>query len=71
MSRRIDPDVRKLPRESSPASLENWARRRGTLSADEKERHLGLDDVFLMLRTMQAEFNERNMFSKAAQKAQG
>lgn len=69
--RRIDPDVRKLPRESSPASLENWARRRGTLSADEKERHLGLDDVFLMLRTMQAEFNERNMFSKAAQKAQG
>ena len=68
--RRIDPDVRMLPRESSPASLENWARRRGTLKADEKERHLGLDDVFLMLRTMQAEFNERNMFPKSAQRAQ-
>ena len=60
--RRLDPEVRILPRESSPASLENWARRRGTLRPSEKERHLGLDDVDLMLRTVQAEFKERNMF---------
>ena len=60
--RRLDPEARILPRESSPASLENWARRRGTLKPSEKERHLGLDDVDLMLRTVQAEFKERNMF---------
>ena len=60
--RRVDPEVRTLPRESRPATLENWARRRGTLSADESEVHLGLDDVELMLRTVQAEFAERNMF---------
>lgn len=60
--RRLDPEVRILPRESSPASLENWARRRGTLKPAENERHLGLDDVDLMLRTVQAEFKERNMF---------
>jgi len=59
--RRIDPDVRSLPHESRPASLEQWARRRGTLAAGEAERHLGLDDVFLMLRTVRAEFAERNM----------
>lgn len=61
--RRLDPDVRTLPRESSPASLENWALRRGTLKPGEKERHLGLDDVFLMLETMQAELSERRMFA--------
>lgn len=60
--RRVDPEVRTLPRESRPATLENWARRRGTLLADESEVHLGLDDVELMLRTVQAEFAERNMF---------
>lgn len=60
--RRVDPEVRILPRESRPATLENWARRRGTLAADEFEAHLGLDDVELMLRTVQAEFAERNMF---------
>lgn len=60
--RRVDPEVRILPRESRPATLENWARRRGTLAADESEVHLGLDDVELMLRTVQAEFAERNMF---------
>jgi hypothetical protein len=59
--RRIDVDGRSLPRESFPNTLENWARRRGTLRADEKERHLGLDDVFLMLRTVQAELVLRNM----------
>lgn len=59
--RRLDPDVRSLPRDSHPASLENWARRRGTLKKGEKERHLGLDDVILMMRTVQAEFKERNM----------
>lgn len=60
--RRVDVEVRTLPRESAPASLENWARRRGTLKRDEKEVHLGLDDVVLMLETVQAEFKERNMF---------
>lgn len=60
--RRVDPEVRTLPRESRPATLENWARRRGTLLAGESEVHLGLDDVELMLRTVQAEFAERNMF---------
>ncbi|MDI9590609.1 MAG: 3'-5' exonuclease [Acidobacteriota bacterium] len=59
--RRIDVDGRSLPRESFPNTLENWARRRGTLRSDEKERHLGLDDVFLMLRTVQAELVLRNM----------
>ena len=59
--RRIDADGRALPREAFPNTLENWARRRGTLKADEKERHLGLDDVFLMLRTVQAELALRNM----------
>ena len=59
--RRIDVDGRALPRESFPNTLENWARRRGTLAADEQERHLGLDDVFLMLRTVQAELALRNM----------
>ena len=62
--RSIDEEVRTLPRESSPASLENWARRRGTLAQDEAERHLGLDDTNLMLRTMQAEFNRKGMFAK-------
>ena len=59
--RRIDVDGRALPRESFPNTLENWARRRGTLRPDEKERHSGLDDVFLMLRTVQAELTLRNM----------
>lgn len=61
--RRIDVDGRSLPRESFPNTLENWARRRGTLKPDEKERHLGLDDVFLMLRTVQAELTLRNMLT--------
>ena len=52
-----------LPHEGRPASLESWARRRRTLVAGESEVHLGLDDVELMLRTVQAEFNERNMFA--------
>ena len=59
--RRIDPEVRVLPRESRPATLENWARRRKTLAAGESERHLGLDDVDLMFATVLAEFAERNM----------
>ncbi len=59
--RRIDVDGRSLPRESFPNTLENWALRRGTLKPGEKERHLGLDDVFLMLRTVQAELVLRNM----------
>jgi hypothetical protein len=59
--RRLDPEVKTLPRESHPAALENWALRRGTLKMGEKERHLGLDDVDLMLRTVLAEFSKHNM----------
>lgn len=59
--RRVDPEVRTLPHETRPASLESWALRRGTLKAGESERHLGLDDVELMLATVQAEFTVRNM----------
>ncbi|MDO4537444.1 MAG: 3'-5' exonuclease [Coriobacteriales bacterium] len=62
--RRIDPEVRMLPHDAKPAALETWARRRKTLSANEKERHLGLDDVDLMIRTVEAEFAERNMFAE-------
>ena len=59
--RRVDPEVRTLPHETRPASLESWAQRRGTLKPGESERHLGLDDVELMLATVQAEFTIRNM----------
>ena len=62
--RSLDADVRSLPRESVPAALENWARRRGTLAPDANEQHLGLDDTDLMLRTVQAEFNLKNLFAK-------
>ncbi len=62
--RRLDSEVATLPRESAPASLENWARRRGTLAADEAEQHLGLDDTDLMLRTVQAEFARKEMFAQ-------
>ena len=62
--RRVDPEVRTLPHDSHPAALETWAKRRGTLAANEKERHLGLDDVWLMFNTVQAEFAERNMFAE-------
>ena len=60
--RRLDPEVKILPHEARPSALESWAKRRGVLQQDEKERHLGLDDVSLMFRTVQAEFKERNMF---------
>lgn len=63
--RQLDPEVKTLPRESSPAALENWARRRGTLQASENEVHQGLDDTELMLKTVQAEFNARNCFKTA------
>ena len=63
--RRLDPEVRTLPREMRPSALESWAKRRGTLKANEKERHLGLDDVDLMIRTVEAEFCERSMFGDA------
>lgn len=59
--RELDPQVRKLPFDSHPAALENWARRRGTLAEGEAERHLGLEDTDLMLRTVFAEFRERNL----------
>lgn len=59
--RALDPEVRFLSWEAKPASLEAWAQRRGVLSADEEERHLGLDDVDLMFRTLIAELKERNL----------
>lgn len=62
--RRIDPEVRTLPHDAKPAALETWARRRKTLKANEKEKHLGLDDVDLMIRTVEAEFAERGMFAE-------
>ncbi|MBY4796932.1 3'-5' exonuclease [Collinsella sp. AGMB00827] len=62
--RRLDGEVNSLPRESAPAALENWARRRGTLSGGESERHLGLEDADLMLRTVQAEMNRKGMFAR-------
>ena len=62
--RRIDPEYKTLPHDSHPAALESWARRRHTLKANQKERHLGLEDVDLMFRTVQAEFRERNMFGE-------
>ena len=61
--RRIDPEVRTLPHDAKPAALETWARRRKTLKANEKEKHLGLDDIELIFRTAEAEFAERNMFA--------
>lgn len=62
--RKLDGEVNTLPRESAPAALENWARRRGTLTEGEDEVHLGLDDTDLMLRTVQAEMNRKTMFAK-------
>ena len=59
--RALDPEVRFLSWEAKPASLEAWAQRRGVLAADEEERHLGLDDVALMFRTLIAELQERNL----------
>ena len=59
--RKLDPEVKTLPRESSPASLENWARRRKTLESNDKEKHLGLEDVDLMFKTVQKELLERGL----------
>lgn len=60
--RELDPETKYLPHEQRPSSLESWARRRGTLGQDEAERHLGLDDTDLMLKTVIAEFTERSLF---------
>lgn len=60
--RALDPAYKTLPHEAKPTALENWAKRRGTLAEDESERHLGLEDVDLMFKTVQAEFKERNIF---------
>ena len=61
MCRALDPEVRRMSWDQHPATLENWARRRGTLAADSEERHLGLDDTDLMLRTVLAELGEREL----------
>ena len=61
MCRALDPEVRRLSWDQHPATLENWARRRGTLAADSEERHLGLEDTDLMLRTVLAELKEREL----------
>ncbi len=60
--RSLDPEYSALPHDSRPGALENWALRRGTLKPGETERHLGLEDVDLMFRTVQAEFKARNVF---------
>ena len=59
--RALDPEVKFMSWEAHPASLEAWSQRRGTLAADEEERHLGLDDTELMFRTVLAELKERNL----------
>lgn len=59
--RALDAEARRLSWDQHPAALENWARRRGTLADDAVERHLGLDDTDLMLRTVLAELQERNL----------
>lgn len=64
--RMLDPEVKSLPRESSPAALENWAKRRHVLDKTDKEVHQGLDDTHLMFKTVQAEFIERNCFAVQA-----
>lgn len=61
----LDPEIRSLPRESSPAALENWAKRRHVLEKTDKEAHQGLDDTDLMFRTVQAEFAARGCFEEA------
>lgn len=61
LCRGLDPDVKRLPFNTKPASLESWARRRGTLSNDANEVHLGLDDTDLMLKTVRAEFELRGI----------
>ena len=59
--RALDPEVRFMSWEAKPTSLEAWAKRRGTLAAEEEERHLGLDDTDRMFRTLSAELKERNL----------
>lgn len=61
MCRALDPEVRRMSWDQHPATLENWARRRGTLADDDVERHLGLEDTDLMLRTVLAELEERDL----------
>lgn len=55
--RAIDTDAASISFKQRPYALESWARRRGTLAADENERHLGLDDTELMMRTVVAELS--------------
>lgn len=59
--RKLDRDIDSLPLDSRPASLENWARRRGTLDDGSKEKHLGLADSDLMLRTVLAELETNHL----------
>ena len=61
--RSLDADVRSLPRESARRARELGPPPRH-LAADANEQHLGLDDTDLMLRTVQAEFNLKNLFAK-------
>ncbi|MBR2834931.1 MAG: 3'-5' exonuclease [Coriobacteriales bacterium] len=59
----LDLEVAGMHHEEGPTKLENWARRRGVLAANENERHLGLEDVDLMLKTVLAEFDLKNLLS--------
>ena len=62
--RALDPEVKFMSFTEKPASLEAWAHRRGVLSSDEVERHLGLADTDLMFRTLIAELKERNLLQQ-------
>lgn len=64
--RKLDDAVPQIPLEKRPASLENWARRRGTLHEDEKETHMGQADADLMMRTVIAELDRNGLLDSAA-----
>ena len=62
----LDLEVAGMHHEDGPTKLENWARRRGVLSQDEDEKHLGLEDVDLMLKTVLAEFDLKGLLGTEA-----
>lgn len=63
--RKLDEDVNDIPLNQRPAALENWAKRRGTLKDDEKEKHLGEADAKLMMRTVLAELERHGLVDDA------
>ncbi len=63
--RKLDEDVNDIPLDQRPAALENWAKRRGTLKDDEKEKHLGEADAKLMMRTVLVELERHGLIDNA------